>query len=121
MYHVERMILETGEPFADEEHIIFVNSEIQDDTELGKLMHDFYCTNYRDMNYQVLADRVKYFKEETGGIESMGKFREEIEEERSIEIAERMLALGKISYEDIAEYVNLPLEEIKRLAGLQTA
>ena len=50
------MIIETGEPFDDEEHIIFVNSEIQDDTEVGKLMHDFYCTNYRDMNYQVLAD-----------------------------------------------------------------
>ncbi len=119
--HVERMIIETGEPFGDEEHIIFVNSEIQDDTELGKLMHDFYCTNYRDMNYQVLADRVKYFKEETEGIESMGKFREEIEEERSVEIAERLLQLGKNSYEDIATCVNLPLEEIKQLAGLQKA
>ena len=43
--HVERMIIETGEPFDDEEHIIFVNSEIQDDTALGKLMHDFFCTN----------------------------------------------------------------------------
>ena len=39
------MIIETGEPFDDEEHIIFVNSEIQDDTALGKLMHDFFFTN----------------------------------------------------------------------------
>lgn len=123
--HVERMIIETGEPFDDEEHIIFVNSQIQDDTALGKLMHDFYCMNYRDMNYQVLADRVKYFKEETEGIENMSGVFDEVREEgayeKSIEIAERMLLFGKVSYEDIAEYVNLPLEEIKRLADLQIA
>ena len=51
----------------------------------------------------------------------MGKFREEIEEERSIEIAKSFLQLGKNSYEEIAACVNLPLEEIKQLAGLQKA
>ena len=88
-------------------------------------MHDFYCTNYRDMNYQVLADRVKYFKEETEGIENMSGVFDEVREEgayeKSIEVAERLLKLGKNSYEDIATCVNLPLEEIKRLASLQTA
>lgn len=44
IYHVDRIIQETGEPFGDEAHIIYINSQIKDETELGKLMHDFSCT-----------------------------------------------------------------------------
>ena len=64
IYHIERTITETGEPFGDEEHIIYVNSQIRDDTSLGKLMHDFACIEAKDMFYPVLADRVRYFKED---------------------------------------------------------
>lgn len=35
-----------------------MNSQIKDETALGKLMHDFACTNVKDMYYEVLADRV---------------------------------------------------------------
>ena len=41
IYHIDRMIKETGEKFKDEAHIIYVNSSIQDETKLGKLMQDF--------------------------------------------------------------------------------
>lgn len=34
------MIKETGESFGDESHIIYVNSQIKDETALGKLMHE---------------------------------------------------------------------------------
>lgn len=49
-------------------YIIYVNSQIKDETALGKLMHDFACTNAKDMYYEVLADRVHYFKEEEKGV-----------------------------------------------------
>ena len=55
IYHIERTITETGEPFGDEEHIIYVNSQIRDDTSLGKLMHDFACIEAKDMFYPVKA------------------------------------------------------------------
>jgi hypothetical protein len=45
-----------------------VNSQIKDETALGKLMHDFACTNAKDMYYEVLADRVHYFKENEKGV-----------------------------------------------------
>ncbi|WP_330611134.1 hypothetical protein [Blautia luti] len=64
IYHIDRIIQETGEPFGDEAHIIYVNSQIKDETELGKLMYDFSCTDPKDMYYKILADRVRYFKED---------------------------------------------------------
>ena len=38
-----------------------------------------------------------------------------------IEIAKRMLVSGKLTYEDIAAFTDLPLEEIKTLAVQKTA
>ena len=81
IYHVDRIIQETGEPFGDEAHIIYINSQIKDETELGKLMHDFSCTNPKDMYYKILADRVRYFKEDEEGVAVMCKAMEEWAEE----------------------------------------
>ena len=64
IYHVDRIVRETGEMFGDESHIIYVNSQVKDQTALGKLMHDFSCINAKDMHYKILADRVRYFKED---------------------------------------------------------
>ena len=43
IYHIDRVIKETGEVFQDESHIIYVNSQMRNETALGKLMHDFSC------------------------------------------------------------------------------
>ena len=71
LYHIERTIKETGKDFADGSHIIYVNSMIRDETALGKLMHDFFCTNPDDMYYKILADRTRYFKETEKGVKTM--------------------------------------------------
>ena len=70
IYHIDRVVRETGKLFEDEEHIIYVNSQIKDETKLGRLMHDFSCTDAKDMYNKVLADRVRYFKEDERGVES---------------------------------------------------
>ncbi len=71
IYHIDRVVRETGNLFEDEEHIIYVNSQIKDETKLGRLMHDFSCTDAKDMYNKVLADRVRYFKEDERGVEIM--------------------------------------------------
>lgn len=81
VYHVDRIILENGEEFKDGSHIIYVNSKVQDDTELGKLMQDFWCSSADEMNYEVLAGRVRYFKETEKGVSDMSKVMEEIRRE----------------------------------------
>ena len=121
IYHIDRIIQETGEPFGDEAHIIYVNSQIKDETELGKLMHDFSCTNPKDMYYKILADRVRYFKEDEEGVLTMCREMENMRKAERIEIAKRMLVSGKLTYEDIAAFTDLTLEEIKALAVQKTA
>ena len=78
LYHIDRIIRETGEDFKDGAHIIYVNSQIQDETALGRLMHDFYCKNPDEMHHKILADEVRYFKEDTKGVKKMCQIMEEI-------------------------------------------
>ena len=116
IYHINRMIEEIGESFDDGSHIIYVNGAYRDDTPLGKLMYDFSCTNPADMNYKVLAECTRYFKEDKEGLESMCKVVEDMINEEVREIAMRMLEDGKLSVEEIATYVGLSVEEVKELS-----
>ena len=78
IYHAERVIQETGKPFGDEQHILYVNAQIRDETGLGKLMHDMWCVEAEDMHYGVLAERVRYFKENEEGVATMCRAMEEM-------------------------------------------
>lgn len=71
IYHIERNIREVDEKFKDESHILYVNSKIQGDTDLGRLMHDLHCKNADDMYSPVLAGRVRELKETQEGVISM--------------------------------------------------
>lgn len=124
IYHIERTIQETGMLFGDGAHIIYVNSQIKDDTKLGRLMQDFTCTNPDDMNYPVLAQRVRYFKEDTKGVATMCRAFEEVREEgkreQAVEFARSMLADG-MPYEIVAKYTKLSVEEVKALDTKRSA
>ena len=121
IYHIDRTIRETGKLFGDESHIIYVNSQIKDETALGKLMHDFSCTNAKDMYYEVLADRVHYFKEDEKGAAIMCKAMEDMRKAERLEIAEKLLALGKLNYEEIATSANLTVDEVRELDRKRSA
>ncbi|MGI6006456.1 MAG: hypothetical protein ACOX8E_03065, partial [Ruminococcus sp.] len=86
----------TGEEFADRSSIIYVNSRIQDETELGRLMHDLNCRNADDVYSTVLAERIRELKETEEGVrmmcEAMDKiYREGLEtgEKRGLKIGEK--------------------------------
>lgn len=111
VYNIEIQRSDKG----DESHIIYVNSQIKDESALGKLMHDFSCIDAKDMRYKILADRVRYFKEDEKGVATVCKAMEEIRKEELIEVAERLLKLKKLSYEEIAEIAKLTVEEVKAL------
>lgn len=129
LYPVERCFLGTGERFEDGSHILYVNGAYRGDTPIGKLMHDFSCTNAADMYYTTLADRVRFFKESKEGILIMCKVMEDMRKESlqegikegAINTAKRMLTDGILTLEKIAEYAGLPLEEVKKLKAERTA
>lgn len=125
IYHIDRKICETHDYFNDESHIIYVNSKIQDDTELGRLMHDFNCKNPKNMYNKILANRVSELKETTKGVDTMSHemeqlfkelCKEEIKENTlsmSVEMAANMAADG-IPIEKIAQYLKVDTTTVKK-------
>lgn len=90
IYHIHRTIDENGQSFVDGSHIIYVNSRIQDDTPLGRLMHDFCCKNPDDMHYKELAEKTRYFKENEKGVEQMDEVMEKLIAKREQEAVEKV-------------------------------
>ncbi len=145
LYHVGRYIFDTNEKFNDGSHILYVNGAYRDETPIGKLMHDFSCTDPANMYYDVLAERVKFFKESKEGVSIMCKIMEDMRNQSLQEgiqegikqgikqgveqgvkqgIAStvlRMLASGKYALEEIAEISGLTLDEVKALRTEQGA
>ena len=78
IYHIDRIGHENGKVFSDESHIVYVNSSIQDDTDLGRLMHDLYCKIADEMYSEVLAKRVRELKETERGVEFMCRVMDEL-------------------------------------------
>ena len=124
MYHVERVVQETGEDFHDKAHILYINGQYRGSDAVGRLMEDFFAAEPSKMNYKVLADRAKYFKEPGKGAEIMsdimGDFEREIVRRQAHETALRFILAGKLSLKEIAEGVGLPLTEVEELAKKKT-
>ncbi len=125
IYRFERMDTETNELFDDGSHILYVNGAYKNETSrIGQLMHDFRCVEAEDMHNQVLAEKVRYFKETEGGREEMCRVMEDMRNEAHLEgkMEERIrivLAMLKeqMSCEVIAKLSGLSLEEVHKLAA----
>lgn len=123
IYSVERYIA-IGEDkilFGDGSHILYVNGKYRGNDEIGKLMHDFSCTDPDDMNYEELAEKARYFKQDEKGVAKMCKIMEDMRNEKAKEVridsALRMIEDGELSLEKIALYSGLSVDEVKELAA----
>ena len=129
MYPIERINVITGKSFEDGEHILYVNGEYRGDSSIGKLMHDFNCTRADDMNFELMAERTRYLKENPKGVQEMCKVMEDMRNESlkqgmkqgMKEVALRMLATGKYALDEIVTISGLSLEEVKQLKGDKSA
>ena len=114
------MNLTTGKNFEDGEHILYVNGEYRGDSDLRKLMHDFNCTDAKDMNFSLMAERTRYLKENPKGVEEMCRSMEDMRNEADLaarkDVARSFILMGELSYEKIAKGTELPIEEIEKLA-----
>lgn len=133
VYQIERCFVGTGEKFEDGSHILYVNGAYRDESPIGKLMHDFSCSDPSDMHYRVLADRTRFFKESKEGIATMSKIIEDMrlqsykegkaegQEENKKETALRMLEAQKYSLDEISAISGLSLDEVKELSANKSA
>lgn len=111
--HIEQLNMQ---PFLDKQHIIYVNGRYDDDSAIGRLMHDFRCEKPSDMYYEELAKRAHYLKETEGGRANMCKIVEELVNDEKVQTALRMLVKDKYSFEEIAEISDLTVEQVKKIA-----
>ena len=97
------------------------------DSELARLMQDFFCSNPDDMHNKKLAERARYLKFNEGGVTEMCELMEELAREeaekaakkaaykKSVEIARGLVNDG-VSLEIVAKNTQLPREEVEAIA-----
>ena len=118
---IERYI-DKHEQFKDKLHIIYLNASMQDDTPLGKLMHDMLCNDPDDMYYEVLRKRVSYFKRHEGGKRTMCEALEELVNEAKKEgedIGEKRGEIKKLMKILLKKFPNKNFEWIKDCSQTQ--
>ena len=104
LYHIERTIKENGRQFNDQAHIIYVNGRNNEDTELGKLMHDFRSHKTLEMNYEVLKERIGLFKETKEGAIAMSEYLQNLINENRLEASIEGRILGQAEGQKDARY-----------------
>ena len=117
-HRIERVDLDSdgNQLFNDGEHILYVNGAYRGDSDIGKLMHDFSCWNPDDMNYDLIREATRFYKENPKGVEIVCAAFEETRNERSIWIAKNLIDAGKMTLEEIAAACGLAIEKIRELA-----
>ena len=126
LYKVKKRFDCGGEnlPFDDGCNIIYVNGAYRGDDAIGRLMRDFSEPSAEKMYYGEIAERVRFHKQETKGVDTVCRIVEEYGDERvaealterNAEFVESLLQDGSLSVEKIAAIAKVPLERVKQMA-----
>ena len=117
IYVIQNMNLTLGKPFDDGAHILYVNGEYRDDSDIGRLMHDFNCTSADDMHFSILAEKTRYLKENPKGVSEMCKVMEDLRDESYAEGREEQ---AKMTAKNLHEQ-NFSIEQIAKAIGFDIA
>ena len=123
VYSYLRIEEHNGDRLHDGTHIIYVNGATRSETEIGKLVHDFLCSDASEMYFDILRKQVSQFKNSEEGRHCMCEAMERIEvrgerkgkRETMLATAKRLLANGKLMLKEIAECTGLSLAQVKKL------
>ncbi len=143
VYVYDRTEKKSGRSLCDGTHIIYVNGATRSKSDIGKLMHDFLCSNAAEMYFDLLKRRVSEFKDseegrhymceamerikaegiaegeargvERGKREGIAEGKREGKRENMLATAKRMLKDGILALKDIARYTGLSLAQVKKL------
>ena len=114
IYHVERIIRESGKPFSDESHIIYFNTSYIDNSPLGKLAEDFHALETSKMHSPVLSKRVevlKNFNANQKGDQEMNVLLEQYRQKALREGMEKGMEKGNLAKQKVIQLMGLLAEE----------
>lgn len=104
IYHIEKIIRETGEAVDDGLHEIFVNTTIDDGTDIAELMSCLTKKEVKNAKFPRLSAEVKRLKETEGGLnavcEVMEKYENMAVNRERIDAVKRMIR-KKYSKDDV--------------------
>lgn len=126
LYKIHRYFDDTMEPFDDGNHIIYVNGAYKnDETPIGRLMHDFRCTSSIDMFYKELRESVYYYKETEGGraimCEAMENYGNKKQAEALIQMGKNLNLTEDQIISNIVSICHVTKEKAAEYLGLQLA
>ena len=77
IYHIDKVIRETKDVIDDGLQEVFVNASVNDGTKIAELMQCFMQTEVNNPQFPKLSTRVKYLKEDEGGLTIMCELMEQ--------------------------------------------
>lgn len=78
LYRIERINITQKIMFEDEAHIIYVNGAFHGESQIGRLMHDFRCTDPGEMYFDLMREMAGYYKENPKGVNEMCREMEDL-------------------------------------------
>ena len=98
IYHVEKVLRETGQVIDDGLYEIFVNTAVDDGTEIAELMSCFTKKEVKNARFPMLSSEVRRLKESEGGMQVMCEVMQKYERlavrEDHIEKVKKMIDKG---------------------------
>lgn len=115
IYRVRRTVEDDNSLYGDGSNILYVNGQYRDDTDIGKLMHDFCCSDPDDMLIPMLAERARYLKTDEKEVKRMCEQMERIENrgvaKGKLDILIQLVQSGNLSLNIAAESVGMTVED----------
>ena len=119
IYRVRRTVEDDSSLYGNGSNILYVNGQYRDDTDIGKLMHDFCCSNPDDMLIPMLAKRTRYLKTNEKEVKLMCEQMKRVEDRGvakgigigSLKTLVNLVNKGVLTKEEAAEECNLTVDE----------
>lgn len=118
IYHIDKVIRESGTVVNDGLREIFVNTAVNDGSDIAALMACFLAESVNNSKFPKLSNEVKRLKETKGGLNSMCEIMEKYNQE-AVDKAERkrIIKMAKTgsTHEYIAEIYDKTVDEIEAI------
>lgn len=115
IYHIDKVIRENGEVIDDGEHEIFVNTAVNDESDIADLMACFMKPEFNDPKFPVLSSAMKDLKSTEGGISAVCEVMQYYEnlavKNALIDKIRNLMESFGMSAEQVMEGMKIPKEE----------
>ena len=115
IYHVEPTIQETGELVDNGLHEIYVNTAVDDGTEIAELMKCFLQKEIDNPKFKKFQKRVKYFKEDKEGVLKMCEAFEKYALKKLVNAADNLINNHGFSIEEACEIQGITVDDYKTI------